>query len=76
MKFISRSDWWNRNHVVIKEDIEEAVTTVEKENLFTFEPVDIHLVLLSAFYVFNMHCTEGWTNFFSALSTLEPEDTK
>ena len=45
---------------------------IEKEITFTFDPKDVAMILLSAFYVFTMHYnyTEGCTNFYSALEAL------
>ena len=46
----------------IERGVEKAVLLIEKEIIFMFGPNDIALVLLGAFYVFNMHYTEGCTN--------------
>ena len=50
--------------------IQETVLVVDKQEIATFNPANIALVLLSAFYGYNMHYTEGCTNFYSALETL------
>ena len=55
---------------VLGQGIQEAVLVVNKEEITTFRPMNIALVLLSAFYAYNMHYTEGCTNFYSALETL------
>ena len=50
--------------------VEKAILVIEKQIICTFDPKDIPAILLSAFYVFNMHYTEGCTNFYSALEAL------
>ena len=52
--------------------MEKAILVIEKEITFTFDPKDVAMILLSAFYVFTMHYnyTEGCTNFYSALEAL------
>lgn len=50
--------------------IQETVLVVDNQEITTFNPTNIALVLLSAFYAYNMHYTEGCTNFYSALETL------
>ena len=54
----------------LEKEIEQAVLIAEKQIICTFDPRDIALVLLSAFYVFNIHYTEGCTNFYSALEAM------
>ena len=45
--------------------VKDAVLVVEKEAVTTFPPKQSPLILLSAFYAFNMHYTEGCKNLYS-----------
>ncbi len=43
----------------------EAVLVIEKKLVTTFNPKEAPLLLLGAFYTFNMHYTEGCSNFYT-----------
>ena len=45
--------------------IKEAVLIVEKQVIATISAKEVPLVLLSAFYAYNMHYTEGCTNLYT-----------
>lgn len=45
--------------------IKDTVLVVERKAVTTFPPTDAPLVLLGAFYAYNMHYTEGCKNFYS-----------
>ena len=53
--------------------IKEAVLIVEKQVIATISAKEVPLVLLSAFYAYNMHYTEGCTpslkSFFSSIKS-------
>ena len=51
-------------------DIKEAILVVEKKIVCSFPAKDTILILVSAFYVFNMHYTVGCTNLFSFFDVL------
>ncbi len=44
---------------------EEAILVIEKKSVTTFNPKEAPLLLLGAFYTFNMHYTEGCSNFYT-----------
>ena len=50
--------------------VTEAVLIAEKSILSTFNAQDAATVLLSVFYAFNIHYTEGCSNFYSALEII------
>lgn len=52
------------------EKIEDAFLIIEKDVLTKIKPTDAPLVLLGAFYAFNMHYTEGCKNFYSFFETV------
>ena len=62
--------------MIISGDIEKGMDDVqtilvaEKQVVFTFNPKDMPLILLSTFYVFNLHYTEGCINFYTALEVM------
>ncbi len=45
--------------------IKDAALVVEKRVITTFPPKELPLVLVSAFYAYNMHYTEACTNFYT-----------
>ena len=45
------------------ESIQDALLIIEKDAVTKPNPKDAPLILLSAFYTFNMHYTEGCKNF-------------
>lgn len=45
--------------------VQRAVLVVEKKLVAPFSPKDTPLVLISTFFAFNMHYTEGCTNYFT-----------
>ena len=49
----------------LSSNIKEAILVVEKKIICLFPAKDTTLLLISAFYVFNMHYTVGCTNLFS-----------
>ena len=62
----------NRPSIIIKENqgkISQAVLVAEKI-ICTFNSREVGMVLLSAFYAFNMHYTESCSNFCSALEAI------
>ena len=48
----------------------QAVLIAEKSVLCKFNVQEVPMVLLSAFYVFNIHYPEGCSNFYSALEAI------
>ena len=50
--------------------IKDTVLVVERKAVTTFPPTDTPLVLLGAFYAYNMHYTEGCKNFYSFLEVV------
>jgi len=63
----------NQPCVIIKENqgkISQAVLVAEKNIVCTFNLREVGMVLLSAFYAFNMHYPEGCSNFYSALEAI------
>ena len=50
--------------------IKEAILVVEKKTITTFPPKELPLILLSAFYAYNMHYTEGCKNLYSFLEVV------
>ena len=55
---------------VLGQGIKEAALFVHKNIVTTFEPKNILIVLLSAYYSYNMHYTDGCVNFYTALEVL------
>ena len=55
---------------VLGEGIKEAALFVNKKIITTFEPKNILIVLLSAYYSYNMHYTDGCVNFYTVLEVL------
>lgn len=47
------------------DNIKDAVLVVEKELIACIPPAELPLVLVSAFYAYNMHYTEGCTNLYT-----------
>ena len=47
--------------------IKDTVLVVERKVVTTFPPIDTPLVLLGAFYAYNMHYTEGCKNYTAFL---------
>ncbi len=47
------------------DQFEEAVLVIEKKLVTTFNPKEAQLLLLGAFYTFNMHYTKGCSNFYT-----------
>lgn len=50
--------------------VQEAALVVERQVIAPFPPKEAPLVLLSAFFSFNMHFTEGCTNFYTFLEVV------
>ena len=50
--------------------IKDTVLVLERKAVTTFPPNDTPLVLLGAFYAYNMHYTEGCKNFYSFLEVV------
>ena len=50
--------------------IEDAVLVMEKKAVSTFNPEEAPLVLLGAFYAYNVHYTEGCKNFYTFFEVL------
>ncbi len=46
-------------------EFKDAVLVIEKKFVTTFDPKEAPLLLLGAFYVFNMHYTEGCINLYT-----------
>ena len=55
---------------VLGEGIKEAALFVHNKIINTFEPKNILIVLLSAYYSYNMHYTDGCVNFYTVLEVL------
>ena len=45
--------------------LKEVILVVEKKTVTTFQPKELPLILLGAFYAYNMHYTEGCKNLYS-----------
>ncbi len=50
--------------------VKDAVLVVERKIVSSFPPNETPLVLVGAFYAFNMHYTEGCKNFYSFLEVV------
>ena len=56
--------------------IKEAVLVVEKKMVTTFPAKELPLILLGAFYAFNMHYTEGCKNLYTFFEVVFLNHTK
>jgi len=52
------------------EGIKEAALFVYKNLITTFEPKNVIIILLSAYYSYNMHYSDGCTDFYTVLESL------
>ena len=56
--------------------VKEAILVIEKTVISSFPPIKTVVVLISAFYVFNMHYTVGCNNLYSFFEVMFFEQKK